>query len=215
VPSTPAVEWITQATCRTPFADTLFLPAIGAAANTQGLPFSTDLNGDARSNDLLPGVTAGQFGRKVKSIEEVNRAIADYNSRVAGTFTPHGDALIGAGLFTPDQLRRLSGVAPVVPLIPLTNPSPWHNSFTVNMRVQRLFAWEHGATVWRLGPTLDVINVFNHAPVNHYSGLGGLFGQLNFDYAKAPPGRQASDLSARVGRLNGTRQLQIGLRLQF
>jgi hypothetical protein len=60
-----------------------------------------------------------------------------------------------------------------------------------------------------------VINLFNHAPVNHYTGLGGLFGQLNFDYANAPPGRQVSDLYARVGRLTGTRQLQLGIRLQF
>jgi hypothetical protein len=209
------LELITQSNYRTPFADTLYLPAIGAAASSQGFPFSTDLNGDGRATDLLPGVEAGQFGRKVKSIEEVNRAIVKYNSSVAGTFTPHGEALIVAGLFTPDQLKHLSGVTPVIPLIPITNPSPWHNSFTVNLRVQRPIAWERGGTVWRFGPTLDVLNLFNHAPSASYTGLGAVFGQLNFDYANAPPGRQVSDLYASVGRLNSTRQLQIGLRLQF
>jgi hypothetical protein len=209
------IDLTTQSIFRTPFADTLYFPAIGAAASSQGVPFTTDLNGDGRTTDLLPGVTAGQFGRSVKSIEDVNREIENYDHTLAGSFTPHGNALIAAGLFTPDQLRRLSGVTPVIPLIPLTNPSPWHNAFTVNVRIERPITWEHGGAVWRFGPTLDVINVFNHAPNNHYSGLGGLFGQLNFDYRNAPPGRQISDLYAVVGRLSLTRQMQVGVRLQF
>lgn len=209
------IELTAQGLFRTPFADNLFMPTIGTAGSAQGYAFSADRNGDGRNTDLLPGVSAGQFGRRVKSIEEVNHAIEEYNSHLAGSFTPHGEALIAAGLFTQDELKRLSGVSPLIPLIPAGNPSPWHNTFNVNLRVQRPIVWERGGTVWRFGPTLDVINLFNHAPSGHYSGLGALFGQLNFDYRNAPPGRQVSDLYVRTGRLNSTRQLQIGLRLQF
>jgi hypothetical protein len=38
---------------------------------------------------------------------------------------------------------------------------------------------------------------------------------LNFDYAKAPAGRQASDLDAHRSRLNPTRKVQTGVRMEF
>ena len=209
------IDLTAQAIFQTPSPDTLFFPLIGPAASSQGYPFIEDLNGDGRATDLLPGVTAGQFGRKVRSLQDVNRAIQAYNGAMAGTFTPHGEALIAAGLFTADQLRRLSGVTPAIPLIPDANPSPWHNLLTVNVRVQRMITWKHSDGSRRFGPTLDVLNLFNHAPSRPYSGLAGLFGQLNYDYANAPPGRRISDLYSSVGRLNPTRQLQIGIRFEF
>ena len=68
------IELTAQGLFRTPFADNLFMPTIGTAGSAQGYAFSADRNGDGRNTDLLPGVSAGQFGRRVKSIEEVNQA---------------------------------------------------------------------------------------------------------------------------------------------
>jgi hypothetical protein len=68
---------------------------------------------------------------------------------------------------------------------------------------------------WRISPFADVINLFNHAPMAPYGGLGGTFGALNFDYAAAAPGQQISDLKVRQGRLHGLRQVQVGIRLDF
>jgi hypothetical protein len=67
---------------------------------------------------------------------------------------------------------------------------------------------------------VDFINLFNHAPPDVYPlGAPGLlaarFGSLNFDYANAPAGLQASDLNAQRSRLNPTRKIQIGVRVVF
>jgi hypothetical protein len=59
------------------------------------------------------------------------------------------------------------------------------------------------------------VNLFNHAPSGTYSGLHGTFGALNFDYANAQAGMQVADLTSRRGRIATTRQLQVGLRVEF
>jgi hypothetical protein len=104
---------------------------------------------------------------------------------------------------------------PNVPLIPASNPHPFNNAFVTNLRVHKVFNWPRGDGAVRFGPYVDVINLFNYAPRAPYSGLSGLFGSLNFDYAQAPSGLQLSDLSARVGRISSTRQLQVGARFDF
>lgn len=205
-------------TFRSAGAQTLTVPNLGGAVSSSNGIFGTDLNGDggtgsgAPRGDVLPGVNAGQFGRDIGSLKQLNDIITAFNSNNAGKLTPAGQALVSAGLFTQAQLIKLGAVTQAIPAIPAGEPNPWHSLFTTNLRVTRPIAIkEH----WKISPFADIINLFNHAPANLYGGLTGVFGTLNYDYANAPAGRQVSDLTNRRGRNADTRLVQIGVRLDF
>ncbi len=205
----------THTVFRTPTPLNLFLPAVGTVGGAQGFAFGTDLNGDGRQ-DLVPGIGAGQVGRGVGVLSSLNRSLTAYNENQAGRLTPHGQALVAAGIFTEEQMRRLGAVTPTIPLVPASNPVPWRNVLNTNIRLQRPFRIERAGKVWQAGPYLDILNLFNHAPANTlYSGLTGVFGSFNFDYRNAPAGQQISNLQATRGRSAGTRLIQFGLRLDF
>ncbi|MGH8247468.1 MAG: hypothetical protein ACREUU_13670, partial [Gammaproteobacteria bacterium] len=211
-------------TFRTPPAAHLFVPNLGGAiSGAQGI-FGTDLNGDGGPAglprpDFLPGVNAGQFGRAVKSFRGLNRIIENFNQTYAGKLTPHGEALVRAGLFTEAQLKRLGGVIPMIPPVPESNPNPWHNLLVADLRVARPIAGKRLREGTRITPFVDIINLFNHAPPRLYgfgpTGLAGRFGSLNFDYANAPPGQRASDLDTQRHRMSDTRRFQVGIRVDF
>jgi hypothetical protein len=187
------------------------------SSNDNGI-FSTDLNGDGGTSatsprsDPLPGVGVGQFGRAVGSLDQLNQLITAFNQNYAGKLTPAGQALVNAGLFTQAQLVKLQAVMPTIPLIPAGNPNPWHNLFTTDLRVTRPVVVKER---WKISPFADIINLFNHAPMATYGGLGATFGSLNFNYAAAAAGQHAPDLANSRGRLNGLRQVQVGVRLDF
>jgi hypothetical protein len=207
-------------TFRSAGAQTLTVPNLGGAISGANGMFGTDLNGDGGAGstpraDLFPGVNGGQFGRAVKSLKDLNQIIQQYNSTQAGQLTPNGKALVSAGLFTEAQLKKLGAVSPTVPLVPENNPTPWHNLFTCDLRFMRPISLARLREGMRIVPSVDFLNLFNHAPRGLYGGLTKTFGNLNYDYANAPAGLQASDLDYRVGRLNNTRRVQIGLRFDF
>ena len=107
---------------------------------------------------------------------------------------------------------KLGAVIPSIPLIPAGAPDPWHNVFTTDVRMKRpIVVKEH----WKIAPFADIINLFNHAPMASYGGLGATFGSLNFDYGAAAPGQKQSDLAFSRGRVSGLRQVQVGVRLDF
>jgi hypothetical protein len=198
---------------------TINVPNFSSAtsSNDNGI-FSTDLNGDGGTSassprsDPLPGVNVGQFGRAVGSLDQLNAIITAFNQAYAGKLTPAAQALVSRGLLTQAQLLKLQAVIPTIPLVPAGNPNPWHNLFTTDMRVTRpVVIKEH----WKISPFADIINLFNHAPMATYGGLGATFGSLNFNYVNAAPGQRVPDLANSKGRLNGLRQVQVGLRLDF
>ena len=196
---------------RTVPAESIFLPDLGGGASGSNAGFSIDTTTD-NIIDLLPGLSAGDFGRKISSLNDLNKTIQDYNSKYAGDLTPHGQALVTAGLFTADQLTQLGAVMPLIPLIPGGAPNPWHHLYTTDLRFDRpTKLFREG---WQITPYVDIINLFNHAPSNVYFGLDNTFGSLNFDYTAAP-GQQASDLSQAIGRNAGPRQVQLGFRFDF
>jgi hypothetical protein len=208
----------------TPRSQIVGIPNISAAtAGAQGF-FATSLNGSGGPStpylNLMPGIDAGQLGRSVKSFEDLNRIIQAFNQNYAGRLTPYGQALVDAGLFTKAQLQRLGAVMPAIPLAPVNNPNPWHNLFTTDLRLERPIPLGRWRERLRVSPHADFINLFNHAPSDVYpvgagALLGGRFGSLNFDYAHAPAGQQASDLTLQRGRLNPTRKVEIGVRVDF
>jgi hypothetical protein len=200
-------------------AATINIPNFSSATSSadNGI-FSTDINGDGGTSatsprsDPLPGVNVGQFGRDVGSLKQLNDIITAFNNNYAGKLTPAAQALVSAGLFTQAQLVKLQAVIPSIPLVPDNNPNPWHNIFTTDLRITRpINIKEH----WRIRPFADIINLFNHAAMATYGGLGNTFGSLNFNYATAAAGQQVPDLANRQGRTNGLRQVQVGIRLDF
>jgi len=172
--------------------------------------FLTDFTGDGSGNDVLPGTNLGAFGRSV-SVGSLNSVLSHYNSIVAGTLTPAGQALVDASLFTSAQLKGLGAVAPAVPLAPSGHVGV-DNFVADDLRV----SWElHGSKWLRrwdslvLEPSVDIFNVVNKA---------------NFD---PPQQLLRGNLSGRPGSVNGTtvanrsnrygipRAIQFGLRLTF
>ena len=159
------------------------------------------------------------MGRSAKTFADLNRIITEFNSTYAGHLTPHGQALVNAGLFTEAQLRQLGAIIPTVPLVPENTPYPFHNLLTTDLRLDRpinLGRWHEGL---RVSPFVDFINLFNHAPAGLYCGggtsLAARFGSFNFDYAHASSSQQVSDVTAQRGRLNDVRKIQIGVRVDW
>jgi hypothetical protein len=71
--------------------------------------FTSDVDGDGSTGDLLPGTNPGDFMHSVKA-GNLNQKLGAYNSRYANTLTPAGQALVSAGLMTPGQLSGLGAV---------------------------------------------------------------------------------------------------------
>lgn len=164
-------------------------------------------------------MNVGQLGRGVKSFRDLNRILENFNQTLAGRLTPHGQALVNAGLFTETQLGRLGAVMPAIPLIPENAPNPWHNLFVTDLRFDRPIQVKRLREGAQIIPFVDFINLFNHAPAGLYGqnrvGLAARFGAFNFDCAAAPPGQKASDLDAQRHRIIGTRKVQIGVGFDF
>jgi hypothetical protein len=192
----------------------LFIP------NTRGSSgiFTSDFNGDGGvgttpRGDLLPGTNIGAFGRRIGSLEELNNYIIAYNTNFAGRLTPHGQRLVAAGIFSEAQLRALGAVLPTIPLVPLSNPNPFADLFTVDYRLTRpIKIWKEN---WILEPSWSVFNVFNHVALAQYGGLGTgtQFGTLNFPYTAADLPLLTESRGLRLE--NRRRQMQFGIRFSF
>ena len=192
------------------------IPELGIAGSSA--LFTTDRTGSGSNgggsplDSLIPGLNENQFGRGVNSFAALNKILAAYNSTVGGTFTPAGQALVNAGIFTPAQMLALGAVSPKIPLVPTTNPWPFNNLFNVDLGISRpTKLFKERITVL---PWLQIFNVFNDTGYGRYGGLGATFASLNYPY-------QPSDIpaltSSRGGglRINPTRLMQIGLRVEF
>jgi len=88
-----------------PLSSTLFLENEFRA----GEVFYTDVTGDGTTGDVLPGTNIGDFGRNIDS-GNINKVLTDFNGSVAGQLTPHGQALVAAGLMTEAELKALGAV---------------------------------------------------------------------------------------------------------
>ena len=57
------------------------------------LPFSADLSGTGTFASYLPGTGPGAIGRKVRTLQQLNALIIQYNSTIAGGTDPYGTPL--------------------------------------------------------------------------------------------------------------------------
>ena len=164
---------------------TLYLPPSGG-----GDIFTADLTGDGTGGsttdfsrgDILPGTNVGAFGRTVHGGSGLNNVIGNFNSNVAGTLTPAGQAVVDAGLMTEGQLATLGGVVQ-----PIT-PAPAGQASLGNLRDFAVKAsWVLKVKEWfQIEPSASFFNIFNFA---------------NFDPNNAS---LSGVLDASVGSLNGT-----------
>lgn len=177
--------------------------------------FSSDFDGDGTTGDFLPGVSRGEFGRGISSVEELNSAITQYNNSVAGTVTPAGQALISAGLFTQAQLVALGAVAQPVALAP--GDQVFNDSFiTSDVRISKLI--HVGGERVTIEPQFEIFNLFN---VANYGILGNTIQGNLTGQAGAPNGTVQGNRTNLIGLGSGSfsqgipRSIQFGLRVSF
>jgi Carboxypeptidase regulatory-like domain len=195
-----------------------------------GEPFYIDALGDgqttsfAASNKLLPGTNVGDFGRRVNG-SDINKLISQYNSTVAGTILPAGQALIDAGLMTQAQLVALGAVADSVPLAPagevgMTWLRGTDMKFSWPIKIRERFSIE---------PSVGIFNIFNFANFNAAGAtltnvLDGSAGSINGTTkdcgtatATCPGGRDSvrTGLGTGVNAVGAPRQIEWGLRFVF
>jgi hypothetical protein len=195
-----------------PLAQSIMLPV----ASGTGEIFFTDLDGDGTIQDLLPGTRRGSFGRGV-DVSGLNQLISNFNGQVASGFTPATQALITAGLFTPDQLRSLGATINAgrpVSLAP-ANQVRLDPFSTTDVRISRVI---HIGERLNIEPMIEIFNLFNignyDPPGNRLSGvLSGTLGSIN--------GTTPGTRSNRYGLGSGSfapglpRAFQFGFRVDF
>ena len=203
----------TATAIRSALPSSLWVPEVSGGADEI---FYTDFGGDGVFQDPVPGVTPlGAFSRDVKA-EDLNKVIDKYNSAVAGTITPAGQALVTAGLFTSPQLIALGAVAPS--LAPAPAGEVGNDSFiNTDIRLSKVF--KIGERL-KIEPQLEVFNLFNIA---NYDRLDDFL----FNSAGSPNGTTRTGVSAaasgmtRVGATTGSfspgvqRAFQFGIRVSF
>ncbi len=186
--------------------------------------FRSDVSGDGKVGDLLPGTLIGGTGKY--STSKVTKAIAFYNTGFAGKLTPAGQDLVNSGLFSGAQMVALGAFSPLI------QPPPGHFAEatwlkTMDLRLSRPF--QVGERV-KVEPNLAVFNIFNWAnfggPGNQLSGVlnGAPGSSLNNASSAGYCGNVAAFCSSRVDRVlpgsgtyaNGApRQIEFGVRVTF
>jgi len=182
------------------------------------LTLITDLDGDGITQDPLPGTNRGSFGRKVKNGRALNYLISGFNTQVqAGAFTPAGQTLVTAGLFSPTQLKALGAVFNNATPVDLAPPNQVGLDPFVNTDVRLSWTYKVRERV-SIQPLIEVFNIFNVAnfdpPGNRLGGvLDGSPGSIN----GTTPGLRSN----RYGLGSGSfapgipRAFQLGLRIEF
>ena len=155
--------WATQVSFATHWNTATPLTLVLPTAGTPGEIFRTDWTGDGTVGDVLPNSNIGSFGRTIK-VNDLTQTIATYNTTMAGTLTPAGQALVAAGLFTQQQLKDLQAVMPT-----LANPVPGHLGvspfFTFDLHLswplQPSKVWKGAPESLTIQPEVAVYNLFN------------------------------------------------------
>ncbi len=197
---------------------TMQLTAGGSPPETStGEIFRTDLTGDGTVSDLLPtspGQAAGKPGQFMRSVSpgSLSKVIATWNNTQAGTLTPAGQALVGAGLFTTPQLQSLGGVKPS-----LDPPLPGIVGNGIFRQVSMVLAWPIKLKErFSLEPSFAAYNVFNMANFGRQDGhLGDTGGNVGGTTKGINRESLRTGTGSGVFSSGAPRQVEFGLRLNF
>jgi hypothetical protein len=214
------------------FSATAVSLTLDQTAGAAGQLFQTDVDGDGTIGDLVPGTGPGAYEHEVKN-GGLNRLINTYNATSAGSFTPAGQAVISAGLFSPGQLRALQGVQQPIALGP---DKPWNNpalrtfDLSANYPI-RLGRFHEGMSLVPGVAMYNVFNMSNFAAIQTIPGDGTaqLINQANSgpNFNSVPngyvngPNTEATANAARTSRNSGTfdqggpRTTEFQLKLNF
>jgi len=150
--------------------------------------------------------------------------INNFNTNVAGTLTPAGQALVNAGLFTVAQLtapaNTATGYTGFGASVPQIAPPPAHNSGnTWSKDFDTVLSWPFRIKdKFTLEPSVSFFNLFNFANYTPLVGLTGGSGSINGTVGGFDPNTHDA---VRVGTGSGVfssgapRQTEFGLRLEF
>ena len=212
----------------------LFTAANAPAEETTGEIFRTDLTGDGTVGDPFPvngSQSVGKPGQFMRSVNQNNlaAAIGNWNSTQAGTLTPAGQALVGAGYFTTAQLQTLGAVKPFVA------PPPANQMGNQPFReVSSVLSWPIKITErFSIEPSIAAYNVLGLANFSRLTGFlnnqvtpfapGSLGpdGSVNGTTLTRNGGVATNDISTKTGTGSGVfslgapRQVEFGLKLNF
>jgi hypothetical protein len=155
----------------------------------------------------------GTFMREV-SPGNLAAVINNFNTNVAGTLTPAGQALVSAGLFTQAQLVQAGAVVPSIPA-PVANPA----GNNIYKDVDTVLAWPFKIKErFTLLPSVSFFNVFNFS---NFGGLGGILDGGPSSVGGTSAGNTDSHNTVRSGLGTGVfsagaaRQTEFGLRIDF
>jgi len=212
-----------------PLAQNIFFTTANQASDL----FQYDATGDGVTQlKVVPGTKLGAFGRTIGP-NDLNAFLAAYSTASGNQITPAGQALVGAGLFTPDQLMALCAVTPS--LNPIGNcatsfpnlkiqPAPQGQVgnggfFTFDVRlgwsIRPVRKWENV----RFEPQVAAYNIFNRQNYNAAFNLlratldgqpGSINGTTKFDRAASLTG-----LGSGTFALGAPRALEFGFKVSF
>ena len=137
-----------------------------------GQIFQTDFTGGGEASEPIPGTTNGSFQRDF-GLSGLNSRISTYNTTVANQPTPAGQQLIGAGLFSAQQLQTLGLVAPILATAPQNQLLfPWVKAF--DFKLDWVHTFHDRITIT---PSIGFYNIFNFSNFN--LPPGAMTGWLN------------------------------------
>jgi hypothetical protein len=205
-----------------PLPLSLYLPQQNGGG-VAGEIFRTDPTGDGTVGDRLAGTNLGTLGRY--STADVSKVIAAYNNTYAGKFTPAGQVLASAGLFSAQQLGTLGAVMPTIQANNVGATPTWLK--TIDLR----FSWPfHIGERIVVEPHASAFNVFNLANFGgagrQLSGIldGSPGTSMNNATAAGVCGSHAALCTSRLDRVtagSGTfgigapRQIDFGVKVTF
>ena len=138
--------------------------------NGAGEIFSSDITGDGTVGDILPGEKSGAFMRSVKP-GQLAQVIANYNATAAGRLTPAGQAVVGAGLMTQQQMVELGAVTRTIATPPTANAGNGTLrtfDFTLARPTKVKYLGESGA----VEPSISFYNLFNFSNFGAFTDAG-------------------------------------------
>ncbi len=155
------------------------------------LPDFVDLSGTGTSATYLPGTTGGSIGRNIRTVDQINALITNYNSTLAGGVDPFG---------TPLQ---------ALALLPADTPIGGDWVHSQDLRLTKTISFNERMRLQLIG---EVFNVFNFANLTNVGDFVlPVQGTAPGDITTLRPTQRTTS----VFGTGGPRSFQLGLRFAF
>ena len=206
----------------------LTLDPNGTTGGASAAIFQSDVTGDGTVGDIVPGTDPGEYMHRFNG-KNLHTLIDQYNTTQAGQFTPAGQALISAGLFTPQQLTALQATQQPIAQVPQASAiqNAWYRVMDVNFaypirlnKVREGLALLPGVSLYNIGNFGNFTPRVNGGLLNTTSAGGAVAGPSASGSLNGPNGIAELE-SQRVQRgagttdIGGPRTIEFQLKLNF